>query len=165
MHDSNGAVDALVGGWRISGTFITQSGNPFTVINGKNNSYSQCGNGCTWYPNAVGDPFSNVPAGYYFNPAAFAVAENGTFGNSGRNTLRGPGLTVFNFSLAKGFHFKERFGLEVRADFVNVFNHPSFQAPHNDINQANFGIIDSSLTGNGTTVAPRSGQLSARFTF
>jgi hypothetical protein len=165
LNNSNGALDAIAGGWRISGTFITQSGNPFTVIDGKNNSYSQCGNNCTWYPNVVGDPFANVPAGFYFNPAAFAVAENGTFGNSGRNTLRGPRLTVFNMSLAKGFHFKERFGLELRADFVNVFNHPSFQPPHNDINQANFGIIDSSLTGNGTTVAPRSGQLSARFTF
>jgi Carboxypeptidase regulatory-like domain len=165
LNNSNGAMDAFVGGWRVSGTFITQSGNPFTVIDGLNNSYSQCGNGCTWYPNVVGNPFSNVPAGDYFNPAAFAVASNGTFGNSGRNTLRGPRLTVFNMSLAKGFHFKERFGLELRADFVNVFNHPSFQPPHNDINQANFGQIDSSLTGNGTTVAPRSGQLSARFTF
>jgi hypothetical protein len=67
--------------------------------------------------------------------------------------------------LAKEFHLKERFGLQLRADFVNALNHPSFQPPQGDISQGNFGMIDSSLTGNGTTVAPRSGQLGARFTF
>jgi hypothetical protein len=102
----------------------------------------------------------------YFNPAAFAPAANGTFGNAGRNSLRGPDLKVINLSLAKEFHFGERFGLQLRADFANALNHPSFQAPHNDVNNpANFGIIDSALTANGTTVAPRSGQLSARFSF
>jgi hypothetical protein len=182
----NGVVsDALVGGWRVSSTFITQSGNPFTVIDTKNNSYSQCGNGCVVYPNVIGDPFSNVPAGYFFNPAAFAQPAPGTFGNEGRNSLRGPRLTVMNLSLGKQFHFGERFGLELRADFVNALNHPSFQAPHSDIGSAcavaggaaipcgssNFGIIDASAPGfgpgnsNGIAVAPRSGQLSARFTF
>jgi Carboxypeptidase regulatory-like domain len=182
----NGVVsDALVGGWRLSGTFITQSGNPFTVIDTKNNSYSQCRNGCVVYPNVIGDPFSNVPAGYFFNPAAFAQPANGTFGNEGRNFLRGPRLTVLNLSLGKEFHFGERFALQLRADFVNALNHPSFQAPHSDIGNAcvvaggaatscgtsNFGIIDASAPGfgpgnsNGIAVAPRSGQLSARFTF
>jgi hypothetical protein len=182
----NGAVsDALVGGWRLSSTFITQSGNPFTVIDTKNNSYSQCGNGCVVYPNVIGNPFANVPAGYFFNPAAFAQPANGTFGNEGRNSLVGPRLTVMNLSLGKQFHFGERFGLELRADFVNALNHPSFQAPHSDIGSAcvvaggaaipcgssNFGIIDASAPGfgpgnhNGIAVAPRSGQLSARFTF
>jgi hypothetical protein len=182
----NGVVsDALVGGWRLSSTFITQSGNPFTVIDTKNNSYSQCGNGCVVFPNVIGNPFSNVPAGYFFNPAAFAQPAPGTFGNEGRNSLVGPRLTVINLSLGKQFHFGERFGLELRADFVNALNHPSFQAPHSDIGSAcvvaggaaipcgssNFGIIDASAPGfgpgnhNGIAVAPRSGQLSARFTF
>jgi hypothetical protein len=170
-------TNAVAGGWRIAGTFITQSGNPFTVVDSVNNSFSQCSTnsstngGCSWFPNVVGNPYSNVPAinkqGIsYFNPAAFAPAANGTFGNAGRNSLRGPDLKVVNFSLAKEFHFGERFGLQLRADFANVLNHPSFQAPHNDVNNpANFGIIDSALTANGTTVAPRSGQLSARFSF
>jgi hypothetical protein len=169
---SNNIVDAIAGGWRISGTFIHQSGNPFTVFDSKNNSYSQCSTsnnnngGCVWFLNRVSDPFSNVPAGAYFNPAAFADPAVGTFGTNGRNNLRGPGLTVFNMSLAKGFHFKERFGLELRADFVNIFNHPSFQPPNADISSgANFGVITPSETAGGTTVAPRSGQLSARFTF
>ena len=171
----NEVTNIVAGGWRISGTFIKQSGNPFTVVDsntGKDGN-SKCGNGCTLYLNRVGDPFSNVPAittqGIsYFNPAAFThpTQANFAFGTEGRNTLRGPGLSVVDLSLAKEFHLKERFGLQLRADFVNALNHPSFQPPHSDINSpGNFGIIDSSLTGNGTTVAPRSGQLGARFTF
>jgi len=165
----NALTDAVVGGWRISGTFIKQSGNPFTVFDGQNLSGSRAG---TWYLDKVSDPFSSVPAlpagtqGIsYFNKAAFTPAPIGTFGTNGRNTLRGPGLTVLNLSLAKEFHFRERYGLQLRADFVNALNHPSFQPPQGDFSQGNFGHIDSSLTAGGTTVAPRSGQLSARFSF
>jgi hypothetical protein len=161
----NQATDAFVGGWRISGTFIDQTGNPFTVDDSNaTNNYSQC-SGCVWYLNKVSNPFTNVPKGDYFNPAAFVIPANGTFGTNGRNTLRGPDLNVVSLSLSKDFHFGERFALQVRADFVNAFNHPSFQPPQGDISQGNFGRIDSSLTANGTTVAPRSGQLGARFTF
>jgi hypothetical protein len=161
--NSNALTDVFIGGWRISGTFIHQSGNPFTVKSTKQNGDgSRAG---SWYLDKVSDPFSNVPAGDYFNPAAFVEAPLGTFGTNGRNTLRGPRLTVLNMSLAKDFHFRERFGLQLRADFVNALNHPSFQPPQNDFRQGNFGRIDGSLTAGGTTVAPRSGQLSARFSF
>jgi len=164
----NAVTDYVAGGWRISGTFIDQSGNPFTVIDstgGDNNS--QCGNGCTLFLNRVSNPFANVPAGFYFNPAAFTNPQKATFafGTEGRNTLRGPSLKVIDLSLAKEFHFKERYGLQLRADFVNAFNHPSFVPPQNDISKGDFGMIDGSLSQNGTAVAPRSGQLSARFSF
>jgi hypothetical protein len=163
----------IAGGWRVSGTFIKQSGNPFTVYDSNSkDSNSQCGNGCVIYLNPAGNPYSNIPGlatqGIrYFNPAAFThpTQANFAFGTVGRNTLRGPGLSVVDLSLAKEFHFGERFGLQLRADFVNALNHPSFQPPQGDISKGNFGIIDSSLTANGTTVAPRSGQLGARFTF
>ena len=168
------ATNLIAGGWRISGTFIKQSGNPFTVYDSTSaDNNSQCGNNCVLYLNQVSNPYSNVPAiatqGIsYFNPGAFTHPNkaNFAFGTVGRNTLRGPGLSVVDLSLAKDFHLKERFGLQLRADFVNALNHPSFQAPHSDINNLkNFGIIDSSLTAGGTTVGPRSGQLAARFTF
>ncbi len=168
------ATNLIAGGWRISGTFIKQSGNPFTVFDsntGKDGN-SKCGNGCVLFLNRVSDPFSNIPAlttqGIgYLNPAAFTHPNqaNFAFGTEGRNTLRGPGLSVVDLSLAKEFHVKERFGFQLRADFVNALNHPSFQPPQGDISKGDFGMIDSSLTGNGTTVAPRSGQLGARFTF
>ena len=176
--DAGAVENAAIGGWRVSGTFVTQSGNPFTIINSVNNSFSQCGNSCDWYVNRVGNPSSGIPAVAagsqpgtisYFNPAAYASAANGTFGNNGRNTLAGPRLTVFNMSLAKDFRFGERVGLELRSDWVNIFNHPSFAAPGYTLGGSNFGIINGATGGpnvsGGVTVAPRSGQLSARVTF
>jgi hypothetical protein len=177
LNSDNLVEDALVGGWRISGTFITQSGNPFTVYDSLVNNYSQCSTandtngGCVSYLNKVASPYPapSLAAGTqgvgYFNGAAFVAPPAGTFGTVGRNSMRGPGLTVANMSLAKSFHFRERFGLQLRCDFVNVFNHPSFQPPNNNINAANFGLITPSEADGGTSVAPRSGQLSARFTF
>src|SRR5271155_5088805 len=67
---NNGRVlDEIVGGWRLAGTFIAQSGNPFTVVmnNNQNQTITGCGtnvgntasggdvnNGCNWYPNVIG---------------------------------------------------------------------------------------------------------------
>ena len=164
-------ADALIGGWRVSGTMLAQSGNPFTVVNGTNDnaSISGCGNNCQWYPNVVGSTsVSNPGPNGWFNTAAFVNASGpGTFafGNEQRNSLRGPRLTVFNMSIGKEFTFGERVRLAVRSDWVNVFNHPSFNTPDNTMGQGNFGLINSGTQGGGVAVAPRSGQLSARLTF
>jgi hypothetical protein len=56
------------------------------------------------------------------------------FGTTGRNTFRGPFQVRFDMSLAKQFRFKERYGLKFEADAFNIFNHPDFDAPNNDVN-------------------------------
>jgi hypothetical protein len=171
----NTIEDEVVGGWRISGTLVAQSGVPFTITtSGSNNSLSQCQGSCSWYPNVVSNPLSGVPAANYlvdgpgaisyFNPAAYAPAASGTFGTEVRNSLRGPRLTVVNLSLAKNVHFGERVSLEVRGDFVNAFNHPSFGIPGTSLGGGNFGVIDSG-DSNAIAVQPRSGQLSAHISF
>jgi hypothetical protein len=201
---SKGAVmNELAGGWRIAGTFVKQSGTPFTVVasTNANSTITGCSvggtatggdvnNGCNWYLNVAGNPGSGSctptasggnggsgPTGTtncWFNTSAFATPPAPTkadptelfeFGNEGRNSLRGPGLTVLNLSLAKGFSFTERFHLELRADFVNALNHPSFNIPGQVLGASNFGEINNATLGNGVAVAPRSGQLSARFSF
>jgi len=55
------------------------------------------------------------------------------YGNSGRNLFRGPFQVRFDMSLAKEFAIKERFRLRFEADAFNVFNHPDFDAPNNDV--------------------------------
>jgi hypothetical protein len=167
--NNNAVENEVVGGWRISGTVIAQSGVPFTIVNTVNDSYSQC-SGCSWYPNVVGNPKSGVPAAsqsggtaiQFLNPAAYASATNGTFGDEVRNSVRGPRLTVVNLSLAKAFNLGERVHLELRSDWVNALNHPSFNPPGNTFGTANFGVINNS---SGVAVAPRSGQLSAVLRF
>ncbi len=182
-------VDAAIGGWRVSMTGITQSGNPFTITESSNSSlYSACGN-CSWYVNRNGNPYSGASgisgvgvqsAIGWINPAAFLDPTPGTFGNNGRNNLFGPRLTVFNFSIAKQFSITERIKLELRSDWVNIFNHPSFGPPTSVLpynvagtvaggtpngSFGNFGLINSSAPNGGIAVAPRSGQLSAMITF
>jgi hypothetical protein len=169
--NSNAVENEVVGGWRISGTVIAQSGVPFTVTNTVNNSFSQCSNSCSWYPNVVGNPKSGVPAAdestgsaiQFLNPAAYASAPSGTFGDEVRNSVRGPRLSVINISLAKRFNIGERVSLELRSDWINAVNHPSFNPPAasssgSNFGTANFGVINNS---SGAAVAPRSGQLSA----
>lgn len=168
--NNNAVENEVVGGWRISGTVIAQSGVPFTIVNTVNNSFSQC-SGCSWYPNVVGNPKSGVPAAdqstgtaiQFLNPAAYASAANGTFGDEVRNSVRGPRLTVINLSLAKKFNFGERVNLELRSDWVNALNHPSFNPPATDTSSSEFGTANFGVINNasGAAVAPRSGQLSA----
>jgi hypothetical protein len=162
------ALGEAVGGWKISSTFVAQSGNPYTMWVSNNQSYAQGGE--TWYPNIVSgvSPHSSgtCPNGAtvgtlscWFNPAAFAIPTPGTFGDGRRTSLYGPKLVVVNMSLAKSFNITERVHMELRGDFVNALNHPSFNFPNSNLSDVNVGLINS------TTVAPRSGQLGARISF
>jgi hypothetical protein len=165
----NTIVDAIVGRWRVSGTFIYQSGTPFTVLDSGVNDYSQAGQVFA-NPIAGMSPKSGTCPnnGYtthtlncWFNYGAFespAVQPNGAFGLGSRNTLFGPKLSDVNLSLAKSWHYKERASLTLRADAVNVLNHPSFSYPNSDVNNGNAQITSLS---NG----PRTIQLGARLTF
>ena len=178
----NSVMDEVVGGWRIAGTFIAQSGNPFTVVNATNQNSKITGcsvggtasggdvnNGCNWFPNVIASTHVGSPnPNEWFNTAAFANAAPGgafAFGNEVRNSLRGPRLSVLNLSLAKDFHFGERVRLQLRSDWVNALNHPSLGIPGQTFGGSNFGEINNATQGNGVAVKPRSGQLSARVTF
>jgi hypothetical protein len=66
----------------------------------------------------------------YFNPAAFIQPFPGTYGNAGRNILRGPGLAETNVSVAKKFSLSERLNVQFRSEFFNVFNHANFNTPN-----------------------------------
>ena len=187
---NNGRVlDELVGGWRVAGTFIAQSGNPFTVVvnPNENQTYTGCGsgvggtasggdvsNGCNLFADIVGPISGPKTTAEWFNTAAVAVPGTPAtattpgvfaFGNEGRNIFRGPRLSVVNLSLAKSLALTERMHLALRADFVNALNHPSLGLPGQTLGAANFGEINAATQNGGVAVAPRSGQLSAVFTF
>ncbi len=169
--NQNAILDGVLGGWRLSGTLIYQSGTPFTVLDGGVSSYAQAGNVFA-NPIAGMNPESGTcPNGFkahtvncWFNPAAFETPTeqgNGSFGYGRRNTLLGPKLSDVNLSLAKTWHYKERAGFTLRADFVNALNHPSFSIPNpnNDVNASQPGVITQLANG------PRTIQLGARITF
>jgi len=122
-------LDQIIGGWQLSGTVVLQTGNPFTVT-GDQANWSLAG---TQFPNRVpGVPLylSNKGINGWFNPAAFSKPADGTWGNVRRNTLYGPGINVFNMSMAKSFGLPwEGVRIEFRADAENVFNHKSLGTP------------------------------------
>ena len=65
----------------------------------------------------------------WVNPAAFAVPQPGTFGNLGRNALRGPGISQLDFTLSKKFPVTEKTNFEFRAECYNILNKAVFATP------------------------------------
>ena len=65
----------------------------------------------------------------YFDPCAFELPAAGFYGNLGRNTVIGPGLANFDFSVVKNFLLKETKSLQFRAEAFNVFNRANFNRP------------------------------------
>jgi hypothetical protein len=125
-------VERLIGNWQLSGIETVQSGLPFTP----QLSYNPSNDGDTrnpvrpsWNPNFTGPVIQGGP-NQYFNPNAFIQPLAGTYGNVGRNVLQGPGLTSTDLALAKNFKFSERFNLQFRSEFFNLFNHTNFNAPN-----------------------------------
>ncbi len=159
----------LTDGWQLSGIYTWASGVPITPFwNGAAPSGS--GESSNDRPNAVGDP-NNGPKRWdaWFNTAAFVPAAPGTFGNAGRNTVIGPRTNIADFSLSKSTRINERVGLQFRAEFFNLFNHPNFALPNVTVNSSGFGSIASTPdVANGNPLGdggPRQVQLALKLVF
>jgi hypothetical protein len=140
-------VQQAVGRWQLSGILTLQSGFPFTPVIAGDNALSGAGG---QRPNReLGvDPFgpgTRDPA-HWFNEQAFVVAPRGSFGNSGRGILDGPGLMGLDLGLMKSFALREGLRLQFRGEFFNVTNHPSFAPPAATVNSTSTGIITSTVT-------------------
>jgi len=128
-------------------------------------------NAAALYPNLVGKPSaSHQSISQWFNQLAYAAPAANTFGNNKRNSLRGPDLTDVDFSLAKSWGMPrwESAKVQLRIDAINLFNHPSFANPSNNLNPTalNSQTPDPSVGQiTGTTITGRTVQLSGRFSF
>jgi len=164
----------LFSNWQVAGIITVMSGLPIDIIDGGAGSFYGLsgGNNALVRPSwAVGatrsTATSNVPAGYFFNPLAFArpvvmtgqiiPSSNGTaiaaatgtdFGNVGRNVLRGPSQSNVDFSVIKRFPISETKNFELRAEFFNLFNHVNFDNPI-----SNLSAVAS------TSINPNTGQI------
>ncbi len=65
-------------------------------------------------------------------PPAATIYES-LYGDSGRNIFRGPFQVRFDMSLGKEFALNERFRLRFNVDAFNIFNHPDFDTPNNNV--------------------------------
>ena len=124
-----------------------------------NTGIDSLGFGANNRPNVVGNPhLSNPTAASWFNTSAFAIPAYGTFGNSGRNTVQGPGAATVDLSLVKNTTIREGATVQFRVETFNVLNHTNFGLPDNFIGSPTFGQILSA--GN-----PRRLQLGLKFLF
>jgi Carboxypeptidase regulatory-like domain/TonB dependent receptor-like, beta-barrel len=87
----------------------------------------------------------SAPGGGVINRAAFVVPETHRQGNLGRNSLRGFPMSQVNLALRRQFRIHERFDLQLRAEFQNLFNHANFGNPVGDLNSGLFGQSTSML--------------------
>jgi hypothetical protein len=144
LKRSSKALQYVFGAWEFNGIGTVNSGSPFTITSGRDNSGTAVNND---RPNVVGD--WRLPDGrskadqvnQYFNTAAFAQNAAGTFGNAGRNILRSPSRSNFDIGAIKNFPVSERLRLQFRSEFFNIFNHANLNAPTANVSNANFGKI------------------------
>ncbi|HKD37408.1 MAG TPA: hypothetical protein VKB78_11425, partial [Pirellulales bacterium] len=126
--------------WTLSGSVTAETGLPLTAtISGNRDGTASI---APLRANATGLP---IEAGSgYFNLAAFAVPAAGTFGTAGRDTIVGPGLFIWNFSLARSINLhSERRRLEIRLDSTNTFNHVNPSGLITIVNSNQYGLITS----------------------
>jgi hypothetical protein len=127
--NASGVLNGIIGNWQVSGITSAQTGNWFTITDSITNVSTSDGGGTVGFyevrPNVVGNPNGKpcIP-GTLFNTCAFV--DNSifyTFGNAGRNIVRGPGMQDWDFTLFKMFPIREQMHAEFRADFFNIWNH------------------------------------------
>jgi hypothetical protein len=136
----------LVGGWQLSSILTFASGFPIPVTCGI------CSFPAT-RPGIVGDPNQDTGGSVqgrlnrYFNTDAFAPNEPFHYGNVPRyfGNLRGPGQANTNLSIMKNTVFRERYRLQFRAEFFNLFNRVEFGLPDSSLGSSTFGVISSQV--------------------
>lgn len=180
-----GVTNAVLGNWQVNLIERATSGFPLYVVDSADESgvfFSY--NGFTFQrPNEVGDPNKAGPVAanpgcaapsaihdlaHWFNPCAFTQALPGELGTAPRAPVYGPRFVNTDFSLIKDFplSFREGMGLQFRAEFFNLLNHPQFflegvgGSGEQDINtSSSFGVI------NNTVNNPRLVQFALRLNF
>ena len=141
-RNSKGWAGALLRQWQAGGNFMAQTGPPFTV--NISSDQANIGSGPAQRPNISGSANDGPKtAQEWFNTSVFALPALYTFGNAPRNTVIGPPLQEFDFSLRKEIPLAEAVKLQLRAEVYNILNQTNFNIPNRTAFTANFGSIPS----------------------
>jgi hypothetical protein len=156
-------VRGFLGNWQLSGIVSAHSGDPLTILAGTDQSKTGLG---TDRAVIVGPAMGSgackntTPCVDYLNPNSFDAPAIGTYGNVGKGSLRGPkyvdaDMGFFkNFPIGKG----ERYRLQLRMEYFNIFNHTNLGNPTNSYSSGVFGAIRSAND-------PRIGQVAIKVFF
>jgi hypothetical protein len=147
MYEAPWARQKWYGGWQLSGIVYWRTGLPFTVTQSQQ-LLSVAPWGPSQRPDTIGDgTLSDPTVDKWFNTDAYQppADKTGTWGNTGRNTLRQPGQFNIDLSLIKYTKIGPT-TLELRCEAFNLFNHPQFAGPNSQIGNAQVGRISAMLT-------------------
>jgi hypothetical protein len=153
------AADFALGDWQLNLIASRFGATPIEITTNANTIGTASAVGQR--PNYTGAPLylDTSDATRFLNPAAFARPAPGQMGTLGKGSVRGKPITTVDFSMAKNWRFKERYGLQFRTEFFNLLNHTNFIGYNVDISQPGaFGLLTA-------TQAPREIQLGIKFTF
>lgn len=186
---SGAALSRVFKGWRVSGISSFQTGFSLNMNTTGMTSLTCPGFTIVFYtcwdnPNQVAPVVKFNPrqvqtlancakathtGNYYFAPASFCQAPDGTFGNTARNSIHGPGLNVTNLALYKDIPINETKRFELRLESYNTFNHVNFNNPQSTFGSGGSATnVSSRFFGRVTSdsnVGPRTVQLAGKFYF
>jgi hypothetical protein len=162
LTSASAPLRLLFGGWSISSIMDIRSGLPFTLSSGRDNSFSGIGldrADITGNPALPSDRSKAERLARYFDTSKVTFNAVGTYGNSPRNFLRGPGTFNIDAAAQKAFAVTERVRFMLRGEFFNLLNHANFNLPGTNVSSPNtLGVITGAAD-------PRILQLGARLSF
>ncbi|MGI9106361.1 MAG: TonB-dependent receptor domain-containing protein [Pyrinomonadaceae bacterium] len=158
--DASRLLDFFIGGFQFNSATILQSGQPFNV-GISTNGISDTGPN---RPDLVGEISTGGSREQFFNPGVFARPAVGTFGNLGRNALRGPGFFNTDASLFKRFNIDEVRQIEFRIEVTNLFNKVNLGQPEGFIGNPASPNLNAGRI-NSTFGPQRNFQFAAKFKF
>ena len=159
----NHLLQALSRDWRGSIEYQAQTGFPLTI-----SVFGDTANAGTVVgenpirANVTGQkvfPSGTRNSATWLNPQAFAAPPAYTYGNSGRNSVYGPGMQTMDLGIVREFPVAEKARFEARAEFFNALNHTNLGTPNRFVNTSSFGSI-TEVSSPGREI-----QLSARMSF
>ena len=152
------AAETVLGDWQLNAIASYFGATPIDITTGANTLGTASAVGQR--PNYTGAPLylDTGDATKHLNPAAFARPAPGQLGTLGKGAVRGVPITNVDFSLAKNWRYRERYGFQFRAEFFNVLNHPNFVGFDTDIRNSTFGTLNA-------TQGSREIQLGIKFSF
>ena len=164
--DWNTATNTALGDWQVTLIERISSGFPVPLIDSNNQSGVAFNTGGDDYnynrPDRVSgcNPYAASHSQYqWINSKCFVAPATGELGDAPRVPVSGPDFVNSDFSVIKDFPLPREIGLNFRAEFFNLFNHPQYGMPINDINEPGFGSVSSTVNN------PRLVQLALKLSF
>jgi hypothetical protein len=146
---------AILSNWQASLIFTSMSGTYSSVSLGVDNSLT----GGSDRPNVTGNPNLDEPTiSKWFDTAALSTPATGSFGNSGKGTVLGPGAWNMDLALSRSFPIGDQKKVDFRWEMFNIMNHVRYNSPVTTQSSGAFGQIQTALN-------PRIMQFALKYTF